>query len=109
MILRVLYILFTLFVVLARTPRYIHGYGHGYIVSFLIGPQLCLLHCIYSVSIPVFYMLFPPTVPEREELVEKDWMGVSRPKKSAIRGLKAENSIRDVIFELVMILTCCLV
>lgn len=109
MILRVLYILFTLSVVLARTPRYIHGYGHGYIVSPLIGPQLCLLHYIYSVSTPVFYMLFPPTVPEREELVEKDWKGISRPKKSAIRGLKVESSIWDVISELVMNLTCCLV
>ena len=30
---------------------------------------------------PVRYMLWPPTVPEWNELVEEDGMGVKRPRK----------------------------
>lgn len=52
------------------------------------------------------YMAFPPTVPERNELVEQDLQGLNRPKKSAIRGLRINNHFRDMIFDLVLILVC---
>ena len=43
-----------------------------------------LLECIGGALVPLHYMLFPPTVPERRELVEEDEQGVMRPKKRQV-------------------------
>lgn len=46
------------------------------------GAALRLVEIVLAASVPVRYMLFPPTVPERRELLEKDEMGVFRSRKS---------------------------
>ena len=45
------------------------------------GAMIKLLGCIWKVLVPVRYMIWPPTVPERDELVEEDEMGVKKPRK----------------------------
>ena len=44
------------------------------------GAMIKLLTCIWKVLVPVRYMIWPPTVPDRNELVEDDGMGVKRPR-----------------------------
>ena len=51
------------------------------ILSFpFIGALLKLLDAILKAAVPLWYMLCPPTVPEREELMETDEKGLRRPK-----------------------------
>lgn len=50
-----------------------------------IGALLKLLDAILKAAVPLWYMLYPPTVPEREELMETDEKGLRRPKNR--RGL----------------------
>ena len=40
-----------------------------------------LLENSWRLAVPVRYMLFPPTVAERAELVERDERGINRAKK----------------------------
>lgn len=105
MVLRTMYILLAVPVMLANTRPFNGDYSGGSI-SPLIGARLCLVHCIYSVSRPLFYMVFPPTVPEREDLVEKDSRGINRPKKGAIRGLKVDNTPWNIVVDLIFMVTC---
>ena len=105
MILRTLYVLLAVPVLLAHT-RPFNGGPSGRSISPLIGAQLYLMHCIYSVSRPLLYMVFPPNVPEREDLVEKDCQGINRPKKNAIRGLKVENTVWDIVMDLILVVVC---
>lgn len=44
------------------------------------GVVVRLLECIFKASVPLRYMAFPPTVPERRELMQQDSLGVFRPK-----------------------------
>lgn len=44
------------------------------------GALLQLAECVLMVSTPLWYMAFPPTVPELADLVEKDKDGLTRPK-----------------------------
>lgn len=48
----------------------------------MTGALLRLLQCVYHFSIPVQYMLYPPTVPERRALIAPDEKGVNRPKST---------------------------
>jgi hypothetical protein len=45
------------------------------------GAAVRLVECLYKVSVPLRYMAFPPSVPERRELLEKDALGVYRPRR----------------------------
>ena len=45
------------------------------------GAMVKLLGCVWKVLVPVRYMIWPPTVPERADLVREDDKGVKRPKK----------------------------
>ena len=45
------------------------------------GAMIKLLASIWKVLVPVRYMIWPPTVPNWDELVEDDEMGVKRPRK----------------------------
>jgi hypothetical protein len=45
------------------------------------GAVVRLVECLYKVSVPLRYMAFPPSVPERRELMAKDASGVYRPKR----------------------------
>lgn len=49
--------------------------------SLFLGPMIKLVGCIWKVLVPVRYMIWPPTVPERSELVEEDETGLNRPRK----------------------------
>ena len=58
------------------------GPSFGPLPSFpFAGPVVKLLSCIWMASLPLRYMIFPPTVPEREELMELDDEKVRRPKQ----------------------------
>lgn len=46
------------------------------------GAALRLVDVVLAASVPVRYMMFPPTVPERRELLKEDESGVFRAKKS---------------------------
>ena len=58
-------------------------------LSLFPGTMIKLLQCTWNAAIPLWYMLLPPTVPEREELMERDEDGSRRPKK---RSDSAETS-----------------
>jgi hypothetical protein len=55
----------------------LHGIGRG---GQSTGAAVRLVECIFKVSVPLRYMAFPPSVAERRELMEKDSLGVYRPK-----------------------------
>ena len=44
------------------------------------GAVVRLVESVFKVSVPLRYMVFPPTVAERRDLLEKDELGVYRPK-----------------------------
>lgn len=46
------------------------------------GAALRLLDIVLAAYVPVRYMMFPPTVPERRELLKKDGTGILRAQKS---------------------------
>lgn len=45
------------------------------------GPIIKLFSCVWMASVPLRYMVNPPTVPERDELMEIDEANVRRPKR----------------------------
>lgn len=46
------------------------------------GAMLKLLDAVAKAAVPLWYMLYPPTVPDREQLIEPDEHdGVRRPRK----------------------------
>ncbi|MCJ1281399.1 hypothetical protein MMC26_000718 [Xylographa opegraphella] len=54
------------------------------------GAVLVLLRCVWQASLPLRYMLAPPTVPPREELLEADGRGGRRPRKRMGVGVEVE-------------------
>jgi hypothetical protein len=46
-----------------------------------VGPTMRLLVILMGTTLPLWYMAFPPTVPEWQELTALDDGGVRRPKK----------------------------
>lgn len=76
------YAIFASTSILVRLTAYLHNEGATQPLVLLPGPMLKLLGCIWKVLVPVRYMIWPPTVPERGELVEEDEMGVKRPRKN---------------------------
>ena len=79
--------MYTIYAVYASIPILVRliAYNHqdGAAQSFFLfpGAMIKLLGCIWKVLVPVRYMMWPPTVPDRNELVEEDEMGVKRPRK----------------------------
>lgn len=65
-------------VVRSRSPRVSSSFP-------FTGAILNLVQCIEQSSVPVYYMLFPPTISEREQLSQVDERGVTRPVKSPSR------------------------
>ena len=80
-------LMYTIYAIYASMPIFLRliAYSHykGAAQSFFPfpGAMIKLLGCIWKVLIPVRYMMWPPTVPERNEMVEEDEMGVKRPRK----------------------------
>lgn len=61
------------------------------------GALLKLLDALAKAAVPLLYMLDPPTVPEREELMELDEVvGVRRPKKEKNSG-RVDAGSADVV------------
>jgi hypothetical protein len=61
-----------------------------------------LVDSIGKVSIPVSYMLFPPTVPERKDLLSVDENGVRRPAKK--RRAYAKGVVTPLVVDAVVLL-----
>ena len=96
MLIRMLYVLFAATPIVVPTVRLFSSSSSPLrpenIPSFpLTGPLLKLIQCICHASFPVYYMLLPPTVPERGDLLVKDAEGVNRPKMRAAQGPRPDN------------------
>ncbi|KAI4193239.1 MAG: hypothetical protein LQ350_008405 [Teloschistes chrysophthalmus] len=75
------YILYALFLTTAITLRLRSPAPDTVSLLPLAGAVVKLVNCGFKALVPVRYMLFPPTVPERAELLkEKDESGVRRPQ-----------------------------
>ena len=106
MIVRVLYVVFAALPILLRTIRF---FSSNRSIPFfpLTGALLKLIQCIYHASIPVYYMLHPPTVPERAELLVKGPDGVNRPKMKVGQELHPDNGLKwNDILDLLVIYFC---
>ena len=75
-------------------------------LSPLMSAVLAFIHITVSSALPVLYMIFPPDVAEREDLMEEDEHGIMRPKADAVRSMGIENNFRDIVFEVGIILLC---
>ena len=73
----------------------------GYNFFPLTGALLKMIQCIHHFAVPVYYMLFPPTVSERHGLVSKDGQDIDRPKNTKAKLL--ENGL--LWFEIVDLLS----
>lgn len=76
--------------------------------SPLLGALFALLQLILGTAVPLVYMIFPPDVPEREDLMEVDEHGQRRPKAEAMRVAGTENEWKGTAFEAAFILLCAL-
>ena len=87
-------VLYFLYAMSASTPFLIELLNHG-VSTFLAlpGPLIKLLECIVAALVPVIYMVFPPTMPDREDMLETGVDGVRRPKR---RDTKPSNRISYV-------------
>jgi hypothetical protein len=72
------YFAYTMSAVVALGSVLLHGPGVG---TQGTGAALRLVECVYKVSVPLRYMAVPPSVAERRELMEQDYLGVYRPKE----------------------------
>lgn len=108
LILHMLYVLVATMPILLPTVRFFANPSPENIPSFpLTGALLKLIQCIYHVSFLVHYMLLPPTVPERGELLEKDADNVNRPKLSVAQGLRPDNGLKwNDVLDIVVIYFC---
>ena len=95
MIARMLYVLIAATPILLRTARFF-GSPHPNSAPFvpLTGALIKLIQCIYHASVPVHYMLYPPTVPERAALLTKGADGVKRPKVKVEQRLRPDNGLK---------------
>lgn len=76
-------IMFLLYTFYAAFPLLMIFTQHGPGLSVLAifpGIIVKLLETVWKVSVPIRYMAFPPTVPEREHFIYVDEWGVRRPK-----------------------------
>ena len=84
MLMYTIYAIYASIPILVRLIAYNHNNNNnGAAQSFFLfpGALIKLLGCVWKVLVPVRYMMWPPTVPDRNELVEEDEMGVKRPRK----------------------------
>ncbi|KAL8701868.1 MAG: hypothetical protein Q9224_000304 [Gallowayella concinna] len=77
----ILYAIYAIIALLLRLQTYTSFTQSDAMSSLpLTGAMVKLVGCVFKVLVPVRYMLWPPTVPERDELVEEDEWGVRRPR-----------------------------
>lgn len=67
-------------------------------ILILPGPILKMTSCIWKMSVPIFYMIFPPNVPEWEDLVEGDAKGALKPKRAIDPIMSPAGSEKDTSF-----------
>ena len=58
----------------------------------LLGPLMKLVDYCCKSTIPVLYMIWPPTVPPRQQLMEEDEDGVHRPTARALASGRERNA-----------------
>ena len=86
-------LMYTVYAIYASTPiflqliAYKNNKGAPQSFSLFPGAMIKLLGCVWKVLVPVRYMVWPPTVPDRNELVEEDGIGVKRPRKGWEEGV----------------------
>ena len=68
------------------------------------GPLIKLLECVSAALVPVWYMIFPPTMPEYEDMLKADGEGVRRPP-TKVRKVSSAVSYRDAL-EVLIICWC---
>lgn len=57
----------------ARSTHEQRAWGHAALV-YLGWPPLVWMSCLSSMTVPLMYMLLPPTIPNREEMLKRDPM-----------------------------------
>lgn len=62
-----------------------HSIVDGTRVHMYTGAALRLLDSVFAAFVPLQYMIWPPSLPDRRELLEKDEYGVYRSKKKEWR------------------------
>ena len=73
------YVLYAMYPISMRLRAYYMG--HQPSLFPFTGPIMLLVQTTLMSCLPLVYMLFPPTVPERDDLMEVDSDGLSRPKE----------------------------
>ena len=87
-----MYIAYILYAVCPLSLRlYAYYMGHQPSLFPFPGTMMLLVQVILMSCLPLEYMLFPPTVPERDALMEVDSQGLSRPKER--RESMASNAV----------------
>ena len=86
MILYALYIVYASIPLLLRLDRYRKCSETSAIFSPFPGIWIKLIDCVFKMAVPLRYMIWPPTVPDWNDLVVEDEEGVKRPKREWERG-----------------------
>lgn len=81
MILYALYIVYASIPLLLRLDRYRKCGDPSAILSPFPGTWIKLIDCIFKMVVPLRYMIWPPTVPDWNDLVVEDEEGVKRPNR----------------------------
>lgn len=71
--------------------------------SLFTGAVLRAIEMVTSAGVPVLYMLFPPTVPERQELLKTDHDGINRPRAKGMRKRPWTLPVETVLQALVIL------
>ena len=85
-------LMFIAYIVYASLPflaLFYSGRGGGAGMPFP-GAWVKLMSCVLKTTVPVRYMLWPPTVPERAKLMEEDERGVRVPRREWKEGGRGE-------------------
>ena len=71
------------------------------------GLALCLVEILFAALVPVRYMAFPPSVPERSALLETDEYGTHRARnKEWVKRERGKMSWVKMVLELFLIVIC---
>ncbi|KAL9103484.1 MAG: hypothetical protein Q9163_001480 [Psora crenata] len=85
-------LMYTLYITHASIPLILHFHASTSVshpsaaLSPFPGAMVKLASSILKVTVPLRYMLWPPTVPQRDKLLEEDGRGVRRPKTERKTG-----------------------
>ena len=104
----ILYLIFASATLILMMRDYSDLQGQGELRGFFPFPGafLTFIDCLRSISAPLWYMAFPPTVPERADLLEMDENGVNRPKARSQKLEYTSSVLFSAIWDVVVVLLC---